>query len=267
MTKVLKLADMILIVGDHGKLRDKMLREVMGKLGANTHLAVAMSPVQSTRKLLREFIPDSLVYNQYVEDEIAKVLRIQDLKTNQREVAAPHRALVVLVDCGIPDRPTLRILSMNGRCFYIRLLVCCSASDLMLSQAPASILSQVDNVFCFKQRKTPSAVEFLYKRLLRIFKTQCDLEAALDATRRDCVLGVDNTTVNGDFFEHEIGKRQEPKLIGCGDLKMLQKQLLVKKTKKRNMIGDTSGILRDICNIAVLYDDELLLDEYLSSVS
>jgi len=206
-----------LLLGRRGSGKTVLSQCLLQNLKDRYDFVLAMCPTLESSRLLKKHLPESCVYDRYVQGKVDSLVKVAS------ECAANGKArnflLIlddVMYDKAICRTQSFRYLFYNGRHAQISCMVLCQ----YLIDIPPDMRAQIDYVFTMKENTIQNRLK-LYKMFFGIFATFEDFSAVLDRCTQnyetlmldntlqtnsptDCVFWYKAKVDNGDF---ELGKR------------------------------------------------------------
>lgn len=117
-----------ILIGKRGSGKSVLLRDIMYNHRSMHDIGVCCTPTMETAEMFKEFVPESLIYNDYNGGVLQRIVAQQRLR--QESGKPVQRIFIVLDDCGYEKsmfsskNSTMRDIFMNGRHYKITLYIC-----------------------------------------------------------------------------------------------------------------------------------------------
>lgn len=186
----------ILIVGKRGTGKSTLVYDILSYLSKEFDAGCGMSPTPDSQDMMRQFMPDSCIYEEYDQDKITEIVDSID-KLNKNKIFP--RIFIILDDCMF-DQSTLKTTAMrklhyNGR--HLKILFVNIAQYTM--DVPKSLRGQIDYIFALREPN----IEFrtnLWRNFFGMFPKYEDFSLAMDkcTSKNECLV-MDNTVKSNNI--------------------------------------------------------------------
>lgn len=224
-----KPGSILLLLGKRGTGKSIMMQEIARVLHESNciDIAIGMSPTDESNKTLSEFLPQTLIYPDFDEKIIERIMQAQkkQIKANK----TPKRVFIFMDDCGYDSKTifnskVMKRLFYNGRHSKIGL---CLALQYAIDM-PVAFRANCD--ICITMRETIySNRERLYKQYFGQFQNMKSFGMAMDSCTENysALVSATNMTNSNNitdsifWFRARVG--EEPFKLGSNAVKKLDK--------------------------------------------
>ena len=230
-----KPGSIILLLGKRGSGKSCMMVEIAKQLYDAGHIdiAVGMSPTDESNKTLTSFLPKTLIYSEFKESIVEKIMQAQKKQIKSGKKA--KKVVLFLDDCGYDSKlifnsKVMKRLFYNGRHSSIGLVMALQYAIDM----PVSFRANCD--ICITMRETIySNRERLYKQYFGQFNNMKSFGMAMDACTENysalvsCTnLHTNSNELTDSVFWYKAKVEHEPFTLGSSAIKSLDCKCYVK---------------------------------------
>ena len=228
-----KPGSIILLLGKRGSGKSCMMIEIAKQLyeAGNIDIAVGMSPTDESNKTLSSFLPQTLIYPEFKESIVEKIMQQQKKQIKEKGPEGAKRVFLFLDDCGYDSKlifnsKVMKRLFYNGRHSKIGLVMALQYAIDM----PVSFRANCD--ICITMRETIySNRERLYKQYFGQFSSMKSFGMAMDACTADYSSLVSCTNLHNNsneltdsVFWYKAKIDHEPFILGSSAVKRMDRQ-------------------------------------------
>lgn len=140
-----------ILIGKRGTGKSVLLRDILFNMRHNFDIGVCCTPTMETAEMFREFVPESLIYNDYDASVLQRIVAQQRLR--QESGKDIDSIFIVLDDCGYEKsmfsskNSTIRDIFMNGRHYKITLFICLQ----YCVDIPPALRANTDYVYALRE--------------------------------------------------------------------------------------------------------------------
>lgn len=190
-----------MLIGKRNTGKSTLVTDILYHQRNNIPVAVIVCGTEDGCEHFRKHVPDVMIYNQYDNKIIQRVVNRQRKAMKQASILPPSQQAAfnphcfVLLDDVVYDKSILRsreirYIAMNGRHDKLTLAIC----SQYCMDIPTDIRSNIDYVFCLRENILSNR-EKLYKNFFGIFPDQAMFNEVLDRCTEDfSCLVLDNTS-------------------------------------------------------------------------
>jgi predicted ATP-binding protein involved in virulence len=175
----MKPDSVVLLVGKRGTGKSILMKDILYQLCKYYDQGVAMTPTQDTIDTLKEFMPESCIYDQCEPEVLEKIIKFQK-KMQKKEPRRDKRIFIVFDDCMFDKKvikhKAVRDVFMNGRHYNLFFI---NAVQYIMDMGP-DLRNNVDYVFALRDASRSSR-EKLWKNFFGMFPTYDQFSEAFDA--------------------------------------------------------------------------------------
>ena len=175
----LQPSSIVLILGKRGTGKSYLMRDLCYRMAQSRQYSygLAMSPTEDVQESFSSFMPESLVYNDYVEEKVTALMKTQ---RKMWKAGKGKNAYLLLDDClynkAILNSTVVKELFFNGR--HRRILLMLIAQYAM--QVSAELRSQVDYIFVLRENVLANR-ERIWKNFFGFFNNFSSFCETMDA--------------------------------------------------------------------------------------
>lgn len=188
-----------ILIGKRGTGKSCLLKDILYQNRGKFDIGVCCTPTMETAQMFEEFVPKSLIYNDYNASVLQRIVSQQRLR--QENGKSIDSVFIVLDDCGYEKsmfsskNTTIRDIFMNGRHYKITLFVCLQ----YCVDIPPALRANTDYVFALRE---PVAVnqKKLYDFFFGIVDTYNNFKKIFSTATQnyECLVSC-NTTASNDL--------------------------------------------------------------------
>ena len=198
-----KPCSLILLIGKRGTGKSHLLKYLANiyKQTGKIDMAVGFSPTDESNEVLTSMIPRTLIYTDFNEDVIERIMMEQRKRIRQGK---PKRyVLLVMDDCGYDAKTifkskTIKNLFYNGRHMHISLVMTLQ----YVMDMPTEYRTNIDVCICLRENINANR-ERLYKYFYGQFTNLQSFNLAMDACTSNfgALVTANNLTLSTDLSE------------------------------------------------------------------
>lgn len=185
-----KSGKLFYLIGSRGSGKSTLMKDIVYHLRKSVDYAIAFSHTIDTCEMLKQFLPECNVYNEYREDIVQKAIKVMTAVQTKGKL---RRLLIIMDDCmfdpKILNTKIMAELHMNGRHPNITLVNCC---QFMMS-VPLKLRGLIDYTFVLKTPRL-SDQKRLHEYFFGMFEKRQDFTKVLEkcTNNYECLI-LDNT--------------------------------------------------------------------------
>ena len=210
-----------ILIGKRGSGKSVLLRDIMYNHRSFHDIGICCTPTMETASMFREFVPESLIYNDYNGAALQKIV----VQQRMRQEAGKHvdRIFIVLDDCGYEKNmfssknTAMRDIFMNGRHYKITLYICLQ----YCVDIPPAMRANTDYVYALREPVTGNRKR-LHDFFFGIVDTFANFKKIFNAatTNYECLVTA-NTGTSSNAMEDCLfwykAKAQLPRFRLCNE--------------------------------------------------
>lgn len=198
-----KPCSLVLLIGKRGSGKSWMLRYLASIYQATKkiHVCIGFSPTDESNDVLSSFIPPTLIYSEFDEDVIERIMIEQRKRIRQKKPI--RRVLLVFDDCGYDSKRlfksnVIKSLVYNGRHIHITLILTLQYTMDM----PSSIRGNIDVTLTLRET-IQSNRERLYRYFFGQFDSMKSFSLALNACTDNygCLVSANNLCLSTEISD------------------------------------------------------------------